>query len=147
MNTTAIVICLIGIAVAIVLGYKWNVNMGATAMVFAWIAANDFVAARLDIQMLSFCGFVVCTLMKLAKPAGAIKSVLWNTIILIGGIGILLGANYTAISPFSTGGAIFMSNCNDETVRGKLIGWQLGLAVLGMAATVILGMVGFLGLF
>lgn len=181
----------------------------------------DFVAARLDIQMLSFCGFVVCTLLKLAKPADAIKSVPWNTIILIGGIGllmnvatqagvvdilsgwlngsvpeflmvpfmtvvssflsffsggintvfpmlapvvgpavagtsvkavtmfigILLGANYTAISPFSTGGAIFMSNCNDEAVRGKLIGWQLGLAVLGMVATVILGMVGFLGLF
>ena len=59
-------------------------------------------------------------------------------------IGILLGACYTALSPFSTGGAIFMSNCQDEKVRGKLITWQLGLAVLGMGASAVLAAVGIL---
>lgn len=180
-----------------------------------------FLSSRLDIQMLSFVGFVVCVLMKLADQRAAIKSVPWNTIILVGGIGtlmnvatqagvvdvisgwlnnsvpegmmvafmtllggflsffsggintvfpmlapivgtavagtaikpvtmfigILLGACYTALSPFSTGGAIFMSNCQDEKVRGKLITWQLGLAVLGMGASAVLAAVGILGLF
>lgn len=188
------------------------------------VIKNDmlgFVAARLDIQMLSFAGFVVCVLMKLADQRAVIKSVPWNTIILVGGIGtlmnvatqagvvevisgwlnssvpeslmvafmtllggflsffsggintvfpmlapivattvagtaikpvtmfigILLGACYTALSPFSTGGAIFMSNCQDEKVRGKLISWQLGLAALGMVVSVILAAVGILGIF
>lgn len=181
----------------------------------------NFIAPRLDIQMLSFVGFVVCVLMNLADQKAAIRSVPWNTIILVGGIGtlmnvatkagvvevisswlnnsvpeglmvafmtllggflsffsggintvfpmlapivgttvagtaikpvtmfigILLGACYTALSPFSTGGAIFMSNCQDEKVRGKLISWQLGLAALGMIVSVILGAVGILGIF
>ncbi len=180
-----------------------------------------FLASRLDIQMLSFVGFVVCVLMKLADQRAVIKSVPWNTIILVGGIGtlmnvatqagvvdvisgwlnnsvpesmmvafmtllggflsffsggintvfpmlapivgttvagtaikpvtmfigILLGACYTALSPFSTGGAIFMSNCQDEKVRGKLISWQLGLAALGMGFSAVLAAVGVLRLF
>ena len=183
--------------------------------------ALAFWASRLDIQMLSFAGFVVCVLMKLADQRAAIKSVPWNTIILVGGIGtlmniatqagvvdvisgwlnnsvpegmmtafmtllggflsffsggintvfpmlapivgtavagtaikpvtmfigILLGACYTALSPFSTGGAIFMSNCPDEKVRGKLITWQLGLAALGMGFSAVLAAVGVLGIF
>ena len=40
-----------------------------------------------------------------------------------------------------------MSNCQDEKVRGKLITWQLGLAVLGMGASAVLAAVGILGLF
>lgn len=188
------------------------------------VIKNDmlsFLASRLDIQMLSFAGFVICVLMKLADQRAVIKSVPWNTIILVGGIGtlmnvatqagvvdvisgwlnssvptglmvafmtllggflsffsggintvfpmlapivattvagtaikpvtmfigILLGACYTALSPFSTGGAIFMSNCQDEKVRGKLITWQLGLAALGMIISVILAAVGILGIF
>ncbi len=177
--------------------------------------------ARLcDIQMLGMIGFIVCSLMKLADEKKVIKAVLWNTIILVGGISmlmsvateagvvemmsswlnnsvpafavtaflcvlggflsffsggvntvfpmlapivpslavggvkpvtlfiaILLGACYTAISPFSTGGAIFMSNCQDEKVRGTLIGRQLGLAGYGLAATIILAMTGILGIF
>lgn len=181
----------------------------------------SFLASRLDIQMLSFAGFVVCLLMKLADQKDVIKSVPWNTIILVGGIGtlmnvatqagvvdaisgwlnssvpeglmvafmtllggflsffsggintvfpmlapivstavagtsikavtmfigILLGACYTALSPFSTGGAIFMSNCHDENVRGKLISWQLGLASLGLVVSILLSAVGILSLF
>lgn len=174
-----------------------------------------------DIQMLGMVGFVVCSLMKLADEKAVIKSVPWNTIILVGGIAtlmsvattagvvdvisnwlntsvpafaitaflcilggflsffsggintvfpmlapiviglasttgikpvtmfiaILLGACYTALSPFSTGGAIFMSNCRDEQVRGKLIGGQLGLAALGLVVSAVLALVGVLGIF
>lgn len=188
------------------------------------VVKNDFlnfISARLDIQFLSFIGFIVCFLMKLSDQKSVIRSVPWNTIILVGGIGtlmnvatqagvvdvlaswlqnsvpagliaafmsvlasflsffsggvntvfpmlapvvgttvagtaikpitvftaILLGANYTAISPFSTGGAIFMSNCSDEKVRGKLVSLQLGLAVLGLVVTLVLAAVGVLNIF
>ncbi len=188
------------------------------------IVKNDllsFLAPRLDIQMLSFAGFVICVLMKLADQRAVIRSVPWNTIILVGGIGtlmnvatkagvvdlisgwlnnsvpeglmvafmtvlggflsffsggvntvfpmlapivssavagtaikpvtmfigILLGACFTSVSPFSTGGAIFMSNCQDEKVRGKLISWQLALAALGLVVSIVLAVVGILGVF
>ena len=62
-------------------------------------------------------------------------------------IAILLGACFTAMSPFSTGGAIFMSNCPDETLRGKLISGQLGLAVLGLVFSAVLAIIGVLGIF
>lgn len=62
-------------------------------------------------------------------------------------IAILLGACYTALSPFSTGGAIFMSNCPDEKIRAKLIGGQLGLALLGMVVSAVLAIVGILAIF
>ena len=38
MSSTAIIICLIGIALAIVLNYKFGVNMGVTGLAVAWIA-------------------------------------------------------------------------------------------------------------
>lgn len=174
-----------------------------------------------DIQMLGMIGFVVCSLMKLADEKAVIRSVPWNTIILVGGIAtlmgvattagvvdlisnwlnssvppfaiaaflcilggflsffsggintvfpmlapmvpvlvantglkpvtlfiaILLGACYTALSPFSTGGAIFMSNCPDEKIRAKLVGGQLGLAVLGLVVSAVLALTGILGIF
>jgi len=62
-------------------------------------------------------------------------------------ISILLGACYTALSPFSTGGAIFMSNCRDEQVRSKLVAGQLGLATLGMVVSAILALTGVLSIF
>ena len=38
MSSTAIIICLIGIALAIALNYKFGVNMGVTGLAIAWIA-------------------------------------------------------------------------------------------------------------
>jgi len=183
-----------------------------------WLSAFSRCA---DIQMLGMAGFVLCSLMKLADEKKVIKSVPWNTIVLVGGIGtlmnvatqagvvdvisgwlntsvpafaipaflcllggflsffsggintvfpmlaplvaglagangikpvtmfiaILLGACYTALSPFSTGGAIFMSNCRDEKVAAKLPAWQLALAFLGLIASIVLCLVGFVGIF
>ena len=174
-----------------------------------------------DIQMLGMVGFVICSLMKLADEKAVIKSVPWNTIILVGGIGllmnvatqagvvdvisgwmstsvptfaitaflcllggflsffsggintvfpmlaplvvglasstgikpvtmfiaILLGACFTAISPFSTGGAILMSNCSDDKTRAKLPAMQLGLAVGSLIFAIVLCLVGFVGIF
>ena len=62
-------------------------------------------------------------------------------------IAILLGACFTAISPFSTGGAILMSNCSDDKTRAKLPAMQLGLAVGSLIFAIILCLVGFVGIF
>ena len=178
-------------------------------------------ATYADIQMLGMIGFVACSLMKLADEKAVIKSVPWNTIILVGGIAtlmsvateagvvemishwlnnsvpafaigaflcilggflsffsggintvfpmlaplvaglasstgikpvtmfiaILLGACFTAISPFSTGGAILMSNCSDDKTRAKLPAMQLALAVGSLVFAIILCLVGVINIF
>ena len=183
-----------------------------------WLSTFSRLA---DIQMLGMVGFVICSLMKLADERAVIKSVPWNTIILVGGIGllmnvatqagvvdvlsswmstsvptfaitaflcllggflsffsggvntvfpmlaplvmglasstgikpvtmfiaILLGACYTALSPFSTGGAILMSNCSDDKTRAKLPGLQLGMAIIALIVSMVLCVVGFVGIF
>ena len=38
-----VVLCLIGVVLAIVLNYKWNLNMGVSALVFALIIGNLFM--------------------------------------------------------------------------------------------------------
>ena len=181
----------------------------------------DTLSRCADIQMLGMVGFVICSLMKLADEKAVIRSVPWNTIVLVGGIGllmnvatqagvvdvisgwmstsvptfaitaflcllggflsffsggintvfpmlaplvvglasstgikpvtmfiaILLGACFTAISPFSTGGAILMSNCADDKTRAKLPAMQLGLAVGSLIFAIVLCLVGFVGIF
>ena len=181
----------------------------------------DTLSRCADIQMLGMVGFVICSLMKLADEKAVIRSVPWNTIVLVGGIGllmnvatqagvvdvisgwmstsvptfaitaflcllggflsffsggintvfpmlaplvvglasstgikpvtmfiaILLGACFTAISPFSTGGAILMSNCADDKTRAKLPAMQLGLAVGSLIFAIVLCLVGFVGTF
>ena len=41
-----VVLCLIGVVLAIVLNYKWNLNMGVSALVFALIIGNLFMGMR-----------------------------------------------------------------------------------------------------
>lgn len=53
-------------------------------------------------------------------------------------LAILLGASFTAVSPFSTGGAVFLANCRDENMARKLVVGQLGMAAYGLVASVIL---------
>lgn len=62
-------------------------------------------------------------------------------------IGILLGASYTACSPFSSGGAILMSTCSDPTVRPKLVTYQLGLAICVIIGITLVSATGILGIF
>lgn len=62
-------------------------------------------------------------------------------------IGILLGASYTACSPFSSGGAVVMSTCSDSEVRSKLMNYQLILAVCVLIGLTLVSMSGVLGIF
>ncbi|ETA81889.1 SLC13 family permease [Youngiibacter fragilis] len=124
---------------------------GVVDVISSWLNANApsyAVGSLLAILggFLSFFSGGINTVFPMLAPmvpslaVGSIKAV---TLF----IAILLGACYTAISPFSTGGAIFMSNCPDEKMRAKLIGGQLGLATYGMVVTAVLALVGVLGIF
>lgn len=62
-------------------------------------------------------------------------------------VGILLGASYTACSPFSSGGAVVMSTCSDPEVRAKLMNYQLILAVSVLLGLVVVSATGILGIF
>ena len=51
---------------------------------------------------------------------------------------VVFGAGFTAVSPFSTGGAIFLANCRDEEMAKKLVVGDLGMAAYGMVASMVL---------
>ena len=42
-SSTLIIMCLIGIVISIAIGYKWGINMGVTAMAFAYIIGCFFM--------------------------------------------------------------------------------------------------------
>ncbi|MBO4862132.1 MAG: hypothetical protein J5535_04460 [Firmicutes bacterium] len=52
-------------------------------------------------------------------------------------LGTLLGAHFTAMSPFSTGGAVFLGQCRDEAMAKKLVVYQLVVC----AVALIVGMI------
>lgn len=58
--------------------------------------AISFMKSYFDIQMLSIVGALLCIFLKLGEEKKIIASVPWNTIIMIGGISILLGIAHQA---------------------------------------------------
>lgn len=57
-------------------------------------------------------------------------------------IAIAVGASATAISPFSTGGAIMIANCSDEKIAEGLFTKCIALAVIGAVICALLSVVG-----
>lgn len=49
-----------------------------------------YVCSCLDIQLLTFVGFLLCSALKLADPREAVNSVPWGNLLMVGGIGILM---------------------------------------------------------
>ena len=60
---------------------------------------------------------------------------------------VLLGASFTAVSPFSTGGATCLGYCPDETVREKLYFQQIILAICALVFIIICTLIGITGIF
>ena len=52
-------------------------------------------------------------------------------------LGTVLGAHFTSMSPFSTGGAVFLSTCRDDDMAKRLVPGQL----LVCAVALVLAMV------
>ena len=109
MSSTAIIICLIGIALAIVLNYKFGVNMGVTGLAVAWIAGcivmglkvKDVVALwpnSVVFQLMSitlFFGFAVVngTMQAIANHLlYKVRNQTWMIAFAIFFIGFILGA-------------------------------------------------------
>lgn len=57
-------------------------------------------------------------------------------------VAVAVGASATAISPFSTGGAIMIANCPDQKIAEGLFTKCIVLAVLGAAVCAVLSLVG-----
>lgn len=49
-----------------------------------------YICSCLDIQMMTFAGFLLCSALKLADPREAVNSVPWGNLLMVGGIGILM---------------------------------------------------------
>lgn len=62
-------------------------------------------------------------------------------------IGILIGCDLVSTSPFAAGGALFLSFVQDEELRKKMVNWMLILTLAATAIVLVLGAVGFWGLF
>lgn len=165
----------------------------------------SIIKSKVNIQLLSLIGFLVCALLKLGDDKAVIKSAPWGTLITVGGlmmlmsvaaeagatdliasflssevsgflvapliallsgllsvfaayssiytmlvpviaaictntgmsyvgltIACLLGAIYSSVSPFSTGGSFMLANCPDEELRGRVFNVEIILAVAGI---------------
>ncbi len=57
-------------------------------------------------------------------------------------VAIAVGASATAISPFSTGGAVAMANCPDQKIAEGLFVKQIILAIVGVVLAAILAFIG-----
>ena len=49
----------------------------------------------------------------------------------------VLGAHFTSMSPFSTGGAVFMATCRDDAMAKKLVTGQLLVCLLAMVISMV----------
>ena len=73
MSSTAIIICLIGIALAIVLNYKFGVNMGVTGLAVAWIAGCIVMGLKVKDVVALWPNSVVFQLMSITRTPMAIS--------------------------------------------------------------------------
>lgn len=180
-------------------------------MLVTWKIGGAFMKSLsgfCDIQVLCLIGFIIAHFLKLANPREVINKCPWNTLILLGGVSMLmsvavqagaieiistwldatipnlllpffmcllgaflssfsggitvvfpmvapivpalvqaaggalnpmllflaaiLGAHFTGMSPFSTGGAVFMGMNRDESISKKLVTGQLLVCLIGV---------------
>lgn len=57
-----------------------------------------------------------------------------------------MGASLTAISPFSSGGALVIGNCPDERLHGTLFNGQIMIAFSSLAIAAVLALIGVFGI-
>jgi len=103
---------------------------GAVEILTNWLSANIPVAL-LPLFMVLLGGFLSCfsggitvvfpMVAPMVPPLVAASGA--NPLVLF--ISVLLGAHFTGMSPFSTGGAVFMGSCHDEDMAKKLVTQQL----------------------
>ncbi len=53
-------------------------------------------------------------------------------------LGIVVGAHFTSMSPFSTGGAVYMATCRDEAMAKKLVPGQILVAVISLLVSMVI---------
>ena len=57
-----------------------------------------------------------------------------------------MGASLTAVSPFSSGGALVIGNCPDERLHNTLFNGQIVIAFSSLAIAAVLALLGVFGI-
>lgn len=115
------------------LGGLLSENVGPTAMIAIMALLGGFMSL--------FSGAINAVfpmLGSLAIPYAAAAGI--NPIPLL--VSLCVGASATAISPFSTGGAIMIANCPDEKIAEGLFTKCIALAILGAVICALLAVLG-----
>lgn len=118
------------------------VEAGAVDMITSWLAAN-IPAVLLPMFMCLLGGFLsafsggITTVFPMVAPIvpALVQSSGASPVLLF--LGTVLGAHFTSMSPFSTGGAVFLATCRDDDMAKRLVPGQL----LVCAVALVLAMV------
>lgn len=128
------------------------VKAGAVEIITSWLSANvpafllPLFLCLLGGFLSAFSGGITTVFPMLAPMVPAlVATTAMNPVYLF--TGIVFGAHFTGMSPFSTGGAVFLSQCRDDSMAKKLVTGQLFVSLVGLvlgmvlitAATVIIG--------
>lgn len=99
----------------------------------------SFINSKIDVGLVAIIFSAIALFMKLGPQNEVVAKVPWNTIIMICGVGMLInvaiatginplilftciviGAQSSAISPFSSGGSLVLGSCATEEERSKM---------------------------
>ena len=113
------------------------VQAGAVKIISEWLSANiakwllPFFMCLLGAFLSSFSGGITVVFPMVAPIVPAlVKASGANPMVLF--LAAVLGAHFTGMSPFSTGGAVFMGMNRDESIAKRLVTGQLVVCLIGV---------------
>lgn len=115
---------------------------GAIEMITNWLSSN-IPAALLPMFMCLLGGFLsafsggITTVFPMVAPMvpALVGATGTNPVLLF--LGVVLGAHFTSMSPFSTGGAVFLGSCRDDEMAQKLVPGQLLVCAVSLVLSMI----------
>ena len=131
-------------AVATKLGVTNYIGENISTNVAAWLIPVILAALAGFLSMFSG-GVTVVTPMLWTLVPSMVAITGQNPLPLLAAV--MLGASFTAVSPFSQGGATCLGYCPDEAVREKLYFQQIILAICALVFIIICTLVGITGIF
>lgn len=127
------------------------VQAGAVKILSTWLGSNvptwllPFFMCLVGAFLSSFSGGITVVFPMVAPIVPALVAAAGGGVSpMILFLATVLGAHFTGMSPFSTGGAVFMGMNRDESISKKLVTGQLIVCLIGVVvAGIILTLMGF----
>ncbi len=115
---------------------------GAVEIITAWLASNvpvillPLFCCLLGGFLSAFSGGITTVFPMVAPIIPALVTASGaNPVLLF--LATVLGAHFTSMSPFSTGGAVFLSTCRDDAMAKKLVTGQLLVCGIAMVVSMV----------